>query len=142
MIDAPDDRGAVSLEMAIVGSAALIFFFSLLIVAGRVIQAENDVRSAAQAAARAASLQSSQADAAAAAEAVALENLSESGAACEGGGRVQLVASGTDFQPGGRVTVEVACTTPVLPNVGLAGPVDFDYRATEVIDVFLEEFAP
>ena len=52
-----NERGSVSTEFAIVMSAILLGFFALAIYGGRVVQAENDVRSAAHEAARAASLQ-------------------------------------------------------------------------------------
>lgn len=124
----------MSVEFAIVGSAVIVMFFSLMIVAGRILQQENDVRSAAQAAARAASLRDNAADAQAVATAVVNENLEQTGVSCDGGATVTLTSIPA-HEPGALVRVEVLCTARTLASLGLPS-VPYNYRATEIIDVF------
>lgn len=133
-VRADTDRGSVSIEFAILMGALIVGYFTLMIVAGRILQQENDVRSAAQAAARVASLYDTEDEALANATAVALENLSDSGVSCLDQ-QVSIVAANTDFVPGGRVTIRVECVAGTIGDYGLlADP--FVYEATEPIDVF------
>ena len=112
----------------------IVLFFSLMIVAGRIMQQENDVRSAAEAGARAASLRNDAAEAVAVADRVVNDNLQQTGVSCDGGPRIQT-RSVPDHSPGGVVEVTVECTARTLGSLGLA-PVDFDHIAVEVIDEF------
>ena len=128
------DRGSVSTEFAVVMSAILLGFFALAIYGGRVVQAENDVRSAAHEAARAASMQSSPEAADAAARSLATTNLARSGVVCGAGPQVTVDLS--RFTAGGDVTVTIACDTSFadVGSIGVARSQTFVASATEVID--------
>jgi Flp pilus assembly protein TadG len=128
------ERGSVSLEFAIIMGALIVGFFSLLIVAGRIMQQENDVRSAANAAARAASLRDTYQDALTDARAVGAANLTDSGVSCEDQ-RITIVTPAADFGPGGVVTVRVECTARSIASIGFPANL-YWYQATEVIDGF------
>ncbi len=122
----------MSVEFAIVMSAIMVGFFTLMIMAGRIMQQESDVRSAAHAAARAASLRNDFGDAAVDARAVATQNLADSGVVCEGQS-VTVVSASSDFVPNGVVTVRVECTARAIGSLGMSANL-FWYEATEVID--------
>lgn len=132
----PSERGSVSIEAAIVFGAVIVGFFSLMIGAGRVLSQENKVRSAAHAAARAASLEGTYGDAATAATATATANLADADAICEDQ-TIRLTSNPDRFAPGGLVQVEVSCRATVLP-FGIDGE-PYVYLATEVIDEFRSE---
>lgn len=131
------ERGSVSIEFAIVMSALIVGYLSLSIVAGRVLRQENDVRSAAQTAARAASLRNDYDDAVAEVESLTAVNLAESGVSCERP-EVAVVSDRTDFGPGGWVTVRVECSARSLGGLGLTEN-RYAYEATETIDLFRGE---
>lgn len=130
------ERGAVSTEFAIVMAVVLASFFALAIYGGRVVQAENDVRSAAHAAARAATLERSPEAAAAAARTVAAANLEHSVVTCAGGTAVDVDLS--RFGPGGDVTVTVTCTASFsdVASLHVGASRAFTASATEVIDLY------
>lgn len=130
-------RGSISVEFAITMSALIIGFFTLMIGAGRIMQQENDVRSAAQAAARAASLRDSYVQAEIDVEAIVATNLSESGVTCEAQ-RAEIMSPPSRFVPGGVVSVEVECVARPVGTFGLPANT-YSYTATEVIDVFRSE---
>ncbi len=128
-----DERGSVATEFAIVMAAVLLGFVALAVYGGRVVQAENDVRSAAQEAARAASLEGTPAAADAAARSVAVANLSRSGVSCP----TPVVAVDlARFGPGGEVTVTITCTASFadVGSLGVAESRAFTATATEVVD--------
>ncbi|MEM9565355.1 MAG: TadE/TadG family type IV pilus assembly protein [Actinomycetota bacterium] len=129
-----DERGSISIEAAIVFAIVIVTFFGLMIVAGRIINQENKVRSAAHAAARAASLRSTFADASADVDDVANANLADADLGCTDR-QVAIVSGPGDFVPGGFVTVEVRCTARVLGVLGMSDN-EYAYEATEVIDVY------
>lgn len=132
MIGIGSDRGSASIDFAIVMSALIVGFFTLMIMAGRIMQQESDVRSAAHAAARAASLRDDYASATADAITVANRNLAESGVVCESQS-TRIVSPEERFEPAGIVTVRVECTARAVGGLGL--PANFYYYdATEVID--------
>lgn len=130
------ERGAVATEFAIVMAVVLLSFVALAIYGGRVVQAENDVQSAAHDAARAASRERNPAAADAAARAVAAQNLADSGVACAGGNTVAVDL--TRFAPGGEVTVTITCRADFsdVGTLGVAPSQSFTASATEVIDVY------
>ncbi|MDY7106818.1 MAG: TadE/TadG family type IV pilus assembly protein [Actinomycetota bacterium] len=131
-----DERGAVSSEFAVVMAAFLTTFMLLVVSAGRVAQAENDVRSAAHEAARAASLAGTITQADAEARRVVDANLVTSGLSCADG---LDVAVGLDqFQPGGSVSVTVACDASFadLASLDVPGSRRFTSTATEIIDTY------
>lgn len=130
------ERGAVATEFALVMAVVLLSFFALAVYGGRVVQAENDVQSAAHEAARAASLEGTPAEAAAAARQVAAVNLERSGVACASGQAVSVDLS--QFAPGGQVTVSISCSAGFgdVGSLGVASSQTFVASATEVIDTY------
>ena len=131
-----DDRGALSTELAVVMVAFIAGFVLLVVFAGRVASAENDVRSAAHDAARAASLTGSPARAEAEARRVAEANLETSGVACRNG--LDIAVDVTEFRPGGRVAVTITCRASLADVATLAVPGErtFSSTAIEVIDTY------
>ena len=127
------DRGSVSIEFAIVMTAVILGFFTLIIGAGRVVRQENDVRSATHAAARAASLKNDYATAKADIGSIVAQNLADSGVTCEAHS-ASIVSGPANFvSPDGFVTVEVSCTARSVGGYGIPANV-YSYQATEVID--------
>lgn len=133
------ERGAVTSEMAVVMVVFFAGFLMLVVFAGRVGQAENDVRSAAHEAARAATLEATPTAADSRARQVVESNLMASNMACAGGTAVEVDVS--DFAPGGWVTVTVVCTADFgdVTSLGVPGSRQFTGSASEVIDVFRSE---
>ena len=131
------DRGLVSSEMAVVMVTFFAGFLMLVVLAGRVGQAANDVRSAAQEAARAASLAATPQEARAAAAEVAGANLTTSGVGCIRGLTVSTDID--DFAPGGTVAVTVSCTASLadVSSLRLPGSRTYSASAIEVIDRFV-----
>ena len=131
-----NEAGSVSTEMGVVMVAFFAGFLMLVVFAGRVAQAENDVRSAAHAAARAASLTGSSGRAEAEARRAVDANLITSGMSCRNG--VDVTVDLDEFHPGGWVTVTVACRASFADVSSLAVPGEktFTATATEVIDAF------
>jgi len=130
--------GSVSIEAAIIFAVVMVTFFSLMIAAGRILSSETQVRSAAHAAARAASLEATYGDAAAAAVTTGEANLGDAGVVCtEDVPSIEVTSDASRFVPGGWIQVRVACTPDVLP-FGLT-PSEYWYEATEVIDEFRSE---
>ncbi|MDH3366928.1 MAG: pilus assembly protein [Gemmatimonadota bacterium] len=131
-----DERGAVTSEMAVVMVTFFAGFLMLVVFAGRVGQAENDVRSAAHEAARAATLAATPEAADARAREVVASNLAASGIACSGGITTNVDVS--EFQPGGWVTVTVTCNASFndVASLNVPGSRNFTASASEIIDVF------
>ncbi len=131
-----DERGAVSSEFAVIMAVFFTSFVLVIVYAGRVTQASNDVRSAAQEAARAASLTNTPMVAVAEAQRVAAANLADSGLSCADGFNVNVDTA--NFTPGGNVSVAVTCNTSLsdLAAIGVPGTKTFAATAVEVIDAF------
>jgi len=130
--DMHGDRGSVAVEVAVV-APAFVFLLLLVVFAGRVSEADANVRRATSEAARAASLRQQPSDATADAETTAQANLSAAGIQCS----TLTVAVDTDsFRAGGTVTVTVDCTTSMadVTLLGVPGTRTFSARAVEVID--------
>lgn len=132
MSRAQDDRGSVAVEVAVI-APAFVALMLLVVFAGRVAQAEGDVKRAASEAARAASLVENPTDATAAAHDVAQANLDASGVAC---GSLTTDTDTSALTPGGSVTVTVTCTASMadVSLLGVPGERTFVARSTEVID--------
>lgn len=129
------ERGSVAVETAIVGGAFIVGFFALLLVAGRIVSQENQVRSAAQAAARDASLQASYAEAGAVVGDTVEANLLARQLTCDNLD-VQIISSQANFDVDRFVTVEVTCVArSANPVLGVPDN-SWTYTATEVIDEF------
>ena len=105
------DRGSAAIEMVLLTPLLMLFLF-LIVAAGRLVQARLEVDSAAQQAARAASLARDPASAAAAATATAQAALASQHITCD---PMSVTPDLSDFTPGGQVTVQLSCT------VSLAG---------------------
>jgi Flp pilus assembly protein TadG len=125
-------RGAVSTELAVI-TPILIGFMLLVVFAGRVAQAEGDVRHAAHEAARAASLVATPQAAVAAANDTVAANVSEGTVACRS---LNVAVDTTRFEAGGQVAVTVACEASFADIAMLAvpGTRTFEATAIEVID--------
>ncbi|MCC6437899.1 MAG: pilus assembly protein, partial [Acidimicrobiales bacterium] len=123
-------------EMAAVMVAFLGGFLLLVVFAGRVAQAENDVRSAAHAAARAASLSGNPARAETAARQAAEANLTTSGMSCRRG--LDITVDLDQYRPGGWVGVTIRCRASFSDVATLAVPGERAFTATsvEVIDTY------
>lgn len=127
-----DDRGSVAVETAVV-APALVALLLLVVFAGRVAQAEGDVRRAASEAARAASLEQTPDAAATAAVDTAAANLTASGVVC---GDLDTTVDTSEFQPGGAVAVTVRCVASMsdISLLGVPGERAFQARSVEIID--------
>ena len=114
------DRGALSLELAILGPV-LILFLLLMASAGRIYLAGSGVDDAARDAARAASLQRDPATARAAAQAIADQTLTAQGLHCQST-QVTIPTGGFDTPLGepASVTVTVHCRVN-LADVAVPG---------------------
>lgn len=135
-----NDRGSVTVETAVV-APALVALLLLVVFAGRVAQADGDVRRAASEAARAASLEGSPEAATTAATETALANLSASGVACA---ELQTHVDTDAFHPGGTVGVTVRCTASMadVSLLGVPGQRTFEARSVEVIDRYRSDTGP
>lgn len=129
-----DQRGSVAVEMAVL-APALVVLLLLVVFAGRVAQADGDVRRAASAAARAASLRQDPGDAEAAGRQTASANLVASGVGCA---RLDTDVDTTQFFAGGTVAVTVHCTASMaeVSLLGVPGRRTFSARSIEVIDQY------
>lgn len=127
----------VTTEMAVVMVTFLAGFLMLVVYAGRAGQAANDVRSAAQEAARAGTLEGSPNAARTRAVEIATANLATSGVACANG--LSVVVDTSDFGPGGTVGVTVTCTASLadVSSLALPGSTTYTGYAVEVIDTYL-----
>lgn len=129
---ATNERGSVAVEVAVL-APALVALLLLVVFAGRVAQADGDVRRAAAAAARAASMRQASADAVAAAKDTAAENLEASGVAC---GTLDTSVDTSRFAAGGTVAVTVRCTASMadISLLGVPGQRSFVARSLAVVD--------
>jgi len=128
------ERGSVTVELVLILPVLLGFLF-LMVAAGRLSDAKSDVVAATADAARAASLQRTQAAAEAQAEEAAQDTVSGERLNCQGGPDVTTTFLG-GFGPGGTVHVVVHCAvaTRDLTLVGLPVTVDLHDEAWEPID--------
>jgi Flp pilus assembly protein TadG len=135
-----DDRGTAAVELALVAPVLLALMF-LVIFAGRVAQADADVRRAASEGARAASLRQHPAEAVEAAQGTVRANLAALGVACVD---LEIGVDTSAFHPGGTVTVDVRCAASMrdVALIGVPGSRLFQSRAVEVVDTFRAEDVP
>ena len=124
--------GAVSTELAVV-TPILIGFLLLVVFAGRVAQAEGDVRHAAHEAARAASLVATPQAAVDAATDTVAANVTEGAVECR---HLEVAVDTSAFSAGGQVAVTVTCQAAFADIAMLAVPGTrvFSATAIEVID--------
>lgn len=124
--------GSVAVETAVI-APALVALLLLVVFAGRVSQAEAEVRRAASEGARSASLEYFE-DAAQAAAVDRVEaNLRENGVVCA---ELQTEVDTSALVPGGQVVVTVRCVADMadVALLGVPGQRTFVARSIEVVD--------
>ncbi len=137
-----DEKGSLAIELAVIAPILIVGFLLLIVYSGRITQVENDLKSAAHSAARAASITNDAAGAYNAASASAESNLTFSDLNCENSASSQLQVSWNenfDEALGLRaVTVKLVCTVSLSDFVflGVPGSRTFEATASEVIDRF------
>lgn len=129
-----EDRGSASVELVLL-TPALLAFALLMVLAGRVADANSTADQVAHSAARAASLERSVAAAEGAASSTAASSLAENGLSC-GDHTVTLDHGG--LTPGGAVTAVVECHVGLsgLTGLGVPGTLTVTGDATVVVDTF------
>lgn len=133
-----DDRGSVAIEAAIV-TPLLVAFLCMAIAAGRLVISGGEIDSAAEDAARAASIERTYAAAQAAARTAAAESLRGQGIMCASRS-VSVDAGGLNVPVGqvGYVTVTVRCTVTLsdLLLPGTPGAHTLTSHFTSVVDAY------
>ncbi|MGH1489760.1 MAG: TadE/TadG family type IV pilus assembly protein [Acidimicrobiales bacterium] len=128
-----DDRGDFAIEAAVIAPVLFFLMFSGLMVAGRSIQAHNQAESAAQEAARAASLEQTPGAAVAAGRRALDSNISDAtGLTCT------AAIAAANLEPGSVVEVEVTCDTELVAGRRAT----FVANAYEVVDTYRQGEAP
>ena len=123
------DRGDLAVEAAIVAPVLFFLMFAGLLVAGRSVQARNQAESAAQEAARAASLEQTPGAATEAGRRALEANVSDTvGMDC-----IAVIDAG-DLRPGSLVEVQVSCDAELAAGRRYT----FTAAAVEVVDRFRE----
>jgi Flp pilus assembly protein TadG len=131
----PSDRGSASVEVMLVAPALLLLLLCAVAL-GRLANARLDVASAAQQAARAASLLRLPGQAQQVAGQTARAALLETGRACQS---LDVTTDTSRFAAGGDVEVTVACTTQ-LSDLGLPLPGTHVSRSTASVPVDSYEY--
>jgi Flp pilus assembly protein TadG len=128
-----DESGSAAVETVLI-VPVLVALLMFAVFGGRLATAKNHVVSAAQDAARAASLRDDPAAATADATATAESSLAAAGISCSS----RDVTVDANLEPGGLVTVRVRCTTPLsdLALLGLPGSRTLSATATERVDTY------
>jgi Flp pilus assembly protein TadG len=129
-----DDRGIAAVEAAVV-APVLIALLMLVVLAGRISEADGNVRRAASEAARAASLVQDPAEAIDAARSTVDANLAAAGVQCQ---ELTVAVDTREFHAGGRVAVTVTCVASMrdVTLIGVPGARRFQAHEVEVIDRF------
>ncbi len=127
------ERGDMALEAAIVAPVLFFLMFAGLLVAGRSIQANNQAESAAQEAARAASLEQTPGSAQAAGQRALDANVADTvGTTCS------ATIDASNLEPGAVIQVEVTCEADLVAGRSAS----FTASAFEVVDRFRQGDAP
>ena len=128
------ERGSAAAELVLV-TPFLVLLLLFAVAAGRLVQGRLDVDSAAQQAARAASLARTPAVASAQAQQVAQAALAGQSVSCD---PAVITADTGDFVPGGEVTVTVTCTVRLsdLSLLHIPGSETITATFTAPIDVY------
>lgn len=128
------DRGQAAAELVLV-TPFLLLLLLFAVAAGRLVQARLDVDSAAQQAARAASLARTPEAASAQAQQVAQDALTGQSVTCD---PAAVTPDTADFVPGGEVTVHVTCTVHLsdLSLLHVPGAETVTATASAPIDVY------
>lgn len=128
-----DERGDMAVEAAIIAPVLFFLMFAGLLVAGRSIQARNQAESAAQEAARAASLEQTPAAATAAGNQALVANVSDTtGMTCD------ATINAASLEPGSVVEVRVDC----LADFVAGQQATFTATAFEIVDQYREGEQP
>ncbi|MGW4951511.1 TadE family protein [Streptomyces parvulus] len=137
------DEGSAAIEAAIV-LPALIMFLCMAIAGGRMVISGAKIDSAAEAAAREASIHRTAAAAHGAAQSAASESLADQGITCASTS-VNINTGGLSVPVGqvGTVTVTVTCTVNLADLLlpGLPGAKTLTSTATSVVDQFRQRGA-
>jgi Flp pilus assembly protein TadG len=130
----PRDQGSAAVEMVLLTPLLMLFLF-LIVAAGRLVQARLEVDSAAQQAARAASLARDPASAADDATATAQSALASQHITCD---PLSVTPDLSDFTPGGEVTVQVSCTVSLagLAQLHIGGAETLTSTFASPIDIY------
>ena len=133
------DRGSAAAELVLV-TPFLILLLLFAVAAGRLVQARLDVDSAAEQAARAASLARTPEAASAQATQVAQAALAGQSVTCN---PAVITPDTSDFTPGGQVSVQVSCTVRLsdLSLLHLPGSQTLTATFTSPIDTYRGESA-
>jgi TadE-like protein len=131
------ERGSAAAELVLV-TPLLVLLLSFAVAAGRLVQARLEVDSAAQQAARAASLARTPAAATAQAVQVAQAALAGQSVTCD---PAVITPDLGDFTPGGEVTVQVSCTVRLsdLSLLHIPGSETITAVSTSPIDAYRGE---
>lgn len=131
--------GSAPVELTLVGAPVIVLLLVLLVVCGRVVQAELQVTDAAYQAARAASLERTPGHATLAARATAEAALDPGGATCTD---LTVTVDTGGFVPGGVVRVTVTCRIDLRGLSGLAVPGSTTRTATRASPIDTYRSAP
>ncbi len=127
------ERGDMALEAAIVAPVLFFLMYAGLLVAGRSIQANNQAESAAQEAARAASLEQTPGAAQAAGQRALDSNVVDTvGTSCI------ATIDAANLEPGSIIQVDVTCEAELVAGRSAT----FTAQAYEVVDRFRQGDAP
>lgn len=129
-----DERGAMAIEIVIL-TPLLVGAIMIIVAGARYVDARGQVNDAAYAAARAASLTTSQAAAVQAGTQAAAHAMDQRGMACA---HFEVSIDAGDFKPGGDIEATVVCVADLsdLADVGLLpGSKTFTYTAMVPLDV-------
>lgn len=135
-----NERGSLAIELAVIAPILIVGFMLLIVYAGRVTQVQNDLKSAAHSAARAASIRPNEAGAFNAVLANVESNLVFSDLNCQNSAssQVDVVWEETPNDDVGLrlVTVRLICRVSLSDFVllGVPGARTFEVTASEVID--------
>ncbi|MFI6576155.1 TadE/TadG family type IV pilus assembly protein [Nocardiopsis sp. NPDC050513] len=129
-----DDRGSVSVELALL-TPLLLSFALLMVLAGRVVGAGSTADEVAHAAARAAALERQVPQAEAAAQRITAASLASEGLTCSSH---TLTLDHNGLAPGGFVTATLECHVGLDDLAGLSVPstVTISGSSTVAVDAF------
>lgn len=105
-----NERGSTAIETLMMATAAVAIVI-VVVAAGRYVDGSAQANDAAYAAARAASLEPTQAGGIAAGRQAAEQSLAERGKNCL---NLSVSFAGSDFNPGGQIVAEVSCTVTLI----------------------------
>jgi Flp pilus assembly protein TadG len=123
------ERGSAAIELVIL-TPVLVAAILTIAAGARYVDARGQTNSAAFAAARAASLTTSQDAAVAAGESAAEQSMAERGLACA---NLEVGIDAHEFVPGGSIRATVTCTTDLSDLVGLGLPGTKTFTATATV---------